>query len=148
MVQAHRLFKSRDDKVFFGVAGGHAEYLDIDPVLIRVGWVVLAVITGGIAFLIYLVLAFVTPEIVRSSASSQVIDDASADAAQVDDVRTDDVQTARHRTRNIIAGGLIVVGMIILLNNLGVFGVIRWDIIWPIVIIALGATILIPSIRR
>ncbi|MCH8108410.1 MAG: PspC domain-containing protein, partial [Chloroflexi bacterium] len=39
-----RLVKSTDKKLF-GVAGGVAEYFDIDPILVRVGFVVLCV--GG-----------------------------------------------------------------------------------------------------
>ena len=35
--QAHRLHKSRDDRFMFGVAGGIAEYFDVDPVLVRGG---------------------------------------------------------------------------------------------------------------
>ena len=49
MQQAHRLYKSRDDRLLFGVAGGHAEYFNIDPVIVRVGWVILTIVTGGIA---------------------------------------------------------------------------------------------------
>ena len=37
-----RLVKSTDKKLF-GVAGGVAEYFDIDPTLVRVGFVVLCV---------------------------------------------------------------------------------------------------------
>ena len=36
MQQAHRLYKSQDDRILFGVAGGHAEYFNIDPVIVRV----------------------------------------------------------------------------------------------------------------
>ena len=62
MQQARRLYKSPEDRLLFGVAGGHAEYFDIDPVIVRVAWVVLTIVTGGIAALVYLVLAIVTPD--------------------------------------------------------------------------------------
>jgi len=45
-----------------GVAGGVAEQLDADPSLIRVVWAVLVVLTGGLALLVYIVMAIVVPE--------------------------------------------------------------------------------------
>ena len=48
--------------------------------------------------------------------------------------------------RNVFGVGLIVVGMIILLQQLDLIGRIRWDIVWPVGIILIGMTILLPSI--
>ena len=42
-----RLLRSTDDRVLAGVAGGIANYLDIDPTLVRVGFVA-AVLFGGL----------------------------------------------------------------------------------------------------
>jgi phage shock protein PspC (stress-responsive transcriptional regulator) len=44
-----------------GVAGGLALYLDVDPSLVRVAWVVLAFLTGGLFALVYIVMAIVVP---------------------------------------------------------------------------------------
>src|ERR671911_861632 len=55
-----RLLRSRDDRVLAGVAGGIANYLDIDPTLVRVGFVV-AALFGGLGVAAYLILAVVTP---------------------------------------------------------------------------------------
>jgi phage shock protein PspC (stress-responsive transcriptional regulator) len=55
-----RLLRSTDDRVLAGVAGGIANYLDIDPTLVRVGFVA-AVLFGGLGIVAYLVLAVVTP---------------------------------------------------------------------------------------
>jgi phage shock protein PspC (stress-responsive transcriptional regulator) len=59
---ADRLYKSRTDRVISGVAGGLAEQLNLDPSLVRVAWVVLAIVSGGIVALIYLVMMIVVPE--------------------------------------------------------------------------------------
>ena len=59
---ADRLYRSRDDRMLTGVAGGVAEALDADPSLIRIVWAVLVVLTGGIALLVYIVMAIVVPE--------------------------------------------------------------------------------------
>ena len=48
--------------------------------------------------------------------------------------------------RNVLGVGLIVVGMILLLQQLDLIDRIRWDIVWPVGIILIGMTILLPSI--
>ena len=146
MQQAHRLYKSQDDRILFGVAGGHAEYFNIDPVIARVGWVILTIVTGGIAALVYLVLAIVTPED-RSRASGVAEEDESA--SDDADYREGGRRSSRGNTaRYVVAGILIAMGILFLLRNLGIFHSIRWDIVWPVAAIALGLAILIPSIRR
>lgn len=57
-----RLFRSRDERVLAGVAGGLADYLDVDPSLVRVVWVILALFSGGAFLIVYVVMALVVPE--------------------------------------------------------------------------------------
>ena len=57
-----RLYRSRDDRMLAGVAAGVAEMLDADPSIIRIAWVLLAFLTGGIALVVYIVMAIVVPE--------------------------------------------------------------------------------------
>ena len=45
-----------------GVAAGVAETLDADPSLVRIVWALLAILTGGIAILVYIVMAIVAPD--------------------------------------------------------------------------------------
>ncbi len=59
---ADRLYRSRDDRMLAGVAAGVADALDADPSIVRVAWVLLAILTGGIAFVVYIVMAIVVPE--------------------------------------------------------------------------------------
>ncbi|MEX2419301.1 MAG: PspC domain-containing protein, partial [Acidimicrobiia bacterium] len=47
-----RIYRSRDDRVIGGVAGGIASYLGVDPVLIRISFVALAFAVVGIAMYI------------------------------------------------------------------------------------------------
>jgi phage shock protein C len=56
-----RLYRSTTDRVIAGVAGGLATWLDIDPSLVRVGWVLLAIFTGGAFVLVYIVMMIVVP---------------------------------------------------------------------------------------
>jgi phage shock protein C len=58
--ERRRLQKSPDKKLA-GVAGGIAEYFNIDPTLVRIGFVIGTIASGGPFFLAYIVLAFVMP---------------------------------------------------------------------------------------
>jgi phage shock protein C len=55
-----RLYKSNQNKVLDGVCGGIAEYFNIDPTLVRLGWVVFCAL-GGSGVLAYIVAALIIP---------------------------------------------------------------------------------------
>ena len=57
-----RLYRSRDDRMLAGVAGGLAELWGADPSLVRVIWALLVLFTGGVALIVYIVMAIVIPE--------------------------------------------------------------------------------------
>jgi phage shock protein PspC (stress-responsive transcriptional regulator) len=61
MAQTRKLYRSRTDRKLAGVCGGLAQYLNADPTLIRVLFVVLALL-GGPGLVIYLVLWILVPE--------------------------------------------------------------------------------------
>jgi len=56
-----RLYRSRDDRMLFGVAGGMADWLDIDPAIVRIVWALL-IFAAGTGILLYIVAAIVIPE--------------------------------------------------------------------------------------
>ncbi len=55
-----RLYKSNNNKMLDGVCGGIAEYFDIDPTLVRLGWILFCAM-GGSGFLAYIIAAIVIP---------------------------------------------------------------------------------------
>ncbi len=55
-----KLYKSRADKKLDGVCAGVAEYFDIDPTLIRLVWVLIALFAGS-GILLYIIAALVMP---------------------------------------------------------------------------------------
>ena len=57
-----RLYRSRDDRMLAGVAGGLADLWDADPSLVRIIWALLVVFTGGLALVVYIVMAIVVPD--------------------------------------------------------------------------------------
>jgi len=57
-----RMCRSNRDRILMGVCGGMAEYLDTDPFLVRVLWVVGVILTSGVLILAYLILAIIMPK--------------------------------------------------------------------------------------
>ena len=55
-----RLYRSRRDRQLAGVAGGMAEYLEIDPTVVRILWI-LSIFLGGFGILLYIIMAFIVP---------------------------------------------------------------------------------------
>lgn len=60
---AKRLYKSDDDKIICGVCGGVAEYLNIDPSIIRLIAALLIFASGVVAgIVIYIIAAIILPK--------------------------------------------------------------------------------------
>jgi len=57
---ARRLYRSNVNRMIAGVCGGIAEYLNVDPTLVRLGFVLLT-FASGMGILLYLVMAVVVP---------------------------------------------------------------------------------------
>jgi phage shock protein C len=62
-MDTHRkLTRSTTNSVLGGVCGGLAEYVDVDPTLVRVGYVALALLSAGFpGLLLYIVLWVLMP---------------------------------------------------------------------------------------
>jgi phage shock protein PspC (stress-responsive transcriptional regulator) len=55
------LYRSADDRIFAGVAGGLAAYLDVDPVIVRIIWFLSIFVTGTLTFWAYVIMMVVVP---------------------------------------------------------------------------------------
>jgi phage shock protein C len=117
------LRRSRGDRVVGGVCGGLGRYLGVDPVLLRIAFVVLALAGGG-GILLYIVSWILIPE--------------EKEGEPLGTERPSSVDT----TRLIIGGALIAIGTIVLLNlsfpRLGRF-------FWPLALIAVGVAVIVQS---
>lgn len=63
-----RLYRVEQGKMLYGVCGGIAEYFDLDPSLVRLGWIVFCAL-GGSGVLAYIIAAIVIPT--KSSVEGQ-----------------------------------------------------------------------------
>ena len=57
-----RLLRSKKNKVIAGVCGGIGEYLGVDPVVIRLIWVVVSLFSLGAGILAYIIAWIIIPE--------------------------------------------------------------------------------------
>lgn len=156
-----RLYRSRTDRMFAGVAAGVAERLEADPALVRIAWAVLVFVTGGFALLVYIIMAFVVPEgpppgyvaATGQGAVGATPSDPSGSTA-ADGSPSGPAAWTPPPARPVGRGGttivfgliLVLVGSALLLDRL-VPSIDMGDV-WPIVIIVLGAAILVGSVRR
>lgn len=127
--QVSRLYRSRGDRMISGVCGGLAQYFAIDPVLVRVAFVALGIATG-VGLLAYIVLAIVVPE------------------RPIDEDEPGVTRRSGHGGSEVFAYILVFVGASILVNNLGLFNFIDGDVLWPMIIIGVGALLLLQRTQR
>lgn len=59
-----KLYKSSKNKVFAGVCGGLGEYLETDPVVIRLIWVLVSIFLGAgiLGIVAYIIAALIIPQ--------------------------------------------------------------------------------------
>lgn len=58
-----KLYKSRDNKVIAGVMGGLGEYFEVDPVILRLAYLLIVIFSAIVpGILVYLIAALIVPE--------------------------------------------------------------------------------------
>lgn len=160
-----RLYRSRRDRVILGVAGGLADYFDIDVAIVRLIWVLLTFTAGPGALLVYLVAGLVIPEqplvpkvnpisgMPTGSAATSDIDReleelarASGTATTVDAGRTE-APRRRDPHANMILGLILAAfGVLLLAHNL--FSWMNLGRFWPLIIILFGGLLIWRSLEH
>lgn len=133
-----KLFRSKQNRMIGGVCAGFAEYLNLDPVLIRIVWIVM-VIWGGIGFLAYLAGLILMPE----------------NPAEIVAPRTPE---RRNGNSSLIWGVLLILfGLFFLSDEFNFWDFhwfffwprfFQWHLVWPILIIFAGIIYIILSVRE
>ena len=156
-----RLYRSRTDRMLFGVAGGMADWLDLDPSLVRLVWALL-VLAGGIGFLLYIIAAIVIPEepvggpAAAAPPGGAPAAGASASAGSTADASTNDRYARREARRAARAqrsgNGAVVFGLVLIVLG-GWFFVNRYlnidsALVLPGVLIVLGGALVVGALSR
>lgn len=157
MEQEKKLYRSRTDRILLGVCGGLGKYLGVDPMLIRILFILLT-LADGVGLLIYVVLAIVVPSepgedvvIDRGQKVKEFADEISQKAKEVAGeikVAVNDVKIGnekRNNARNIIGIIIIVAGLAMLMDRFFpfYFNWFSWAVIWPALIIVLGVYLIV-----
>lgn len=167
-MEPKRLYRSQTDRKFAGVAGGLAEYFVMDPLLIRLAFVILTLAGGG-GFLIYLVLWIVTPEnplriqpsMNQAGQNFQQPNPGSSDftaessgynaespKTETPYSTTPPVPQTKERNKGSLIGGLVLItlGALFLADEL--IPQINFGDLWPVILIVIGVGLLINAITK
>lgn len=138
-----RLERSQDDRVIAGVCGGIGAYLGSDPTWVRIAWIVITLLTSVLPMVvIYILLAAVLPTAPSARAAAA---EGSAQAAQAAQAPAPVERGSRPDWSIVFGVLLLAVGAMLLLAQ---FVPLRWDLVWPLSLIALGIGFLIVAARR
>ncbi|MBR9976526.1 MAG: PspC domain-containing protein [Bacteroidetes bacterium] len=141
-----RLYRNTSRKMIGGVCSGIADYFSIDPVLVRLLFIIL-VLHNGIGILAYVILWIVVPQQRASTATYSDTDDLDSDEVLTEQ-RPATEQSGQQSSRSSFFGGiaLIVIGLLFLLDNfIPGFGLHHF---WPVLLIVLGGAMLWNSSSR
>jgi phage shock protein PspC (stress-responsive transcriptional regulator) len=180
-----------------GVAGGMAEFFDLDPSLVRLLWVAATVVSGGLAVAVYILAWIVLPRDDRpagpphdawhnwsedfhretdrlaeearratrgwqgtdpdapptptssssaTSSASTPAEPAAGPSGEPDPWWQSERYVERHHGHHYPARSagvvLVVLGVLLLAANAGVFTWIQWRTMWPLIFIGLGVILL------
>jgi phage shock protein C len=134
-----RLMRSADERMIAGVCGGLAQYLGVDPVLVRLAFLLL-IPAGGIGVPLYIILTIVMPSEADVDLSQAEI--VGKNINELGGTVTSSVDRARRHPDGprIAAFLLILMGVYFLLENLGFFA---GSLFWPLALILLGVFLLV-----
>ena len=145
-MQRARLRRSTTDKMLTGVAGGMAEYFEIDPVFVRIGWVIFGL--AGMGIILYIALALITPGGTPPQEQVAPTDPPEGDAPKEESPPPGSPEDQVGRRRALFAAILIGAGAIALMDNLGFLPWELWEDFWPVALIIVGVFLLLPSAKR
>ncbi len=156
-MESRRLYRSKTDRMIFGVCGGLGQYFNVDPTLVRLIFLLLAVFGGG-GVLIYFIMAIVVPE--EGSTATTPQETMQTNAQQFADRArelgkgleqsfnssgTPSTQASGRQGAIIFGVILVALGGMFLMQNFLHFDFARF---WPLILILIGVALLVPQFRR
>lgn len=155
------------DRILGGVGSGLAAGLHVDPLWIRIGFVLLALVQG-VGVLVYVVLWLIMPERPGTQTAGRARFDAMmadvrrawydvwgqlsgakpAEPSGPSEASSPPANPARPKLRSpSLALGVIfvVVGLFFLADAIGL---VNWNVVWPLVLIAIGVLLLARSLAK
>jgi phage shock protein C len=144
-----KLVRDTRHGVIAGVAAGWGRYLDVDPVLVRLAFILLS-LAHGLGLLAYLICWVIVPRAegalpeAAPGAGFESLGEAGARIAA--EVRSS--LPATGQAQAVVGSLLVVGGALLLARNLGLFHWPHWlrfDTLWPLLLVALGLGLIFKS---
>lgn len=156
MEKNKRLYRSAKSKVFGGVAGGIADYFEIDPIIIRLLFVVIAFAGGG-GVIVYLILWIALPlepimPFNMNMGSGEPFSSDNPGEPSSADYNTGASNPfnipVKPENRNGLIGGIVLIslGLIFLANRF--IPNIDFGDLWPLVLVVLGGVLIATSLAE
>lgn len=152
MERTNRLYRSKTSRVFGGVCGGLAEYFDVDPIIIRLLFLVIAFAGGG-GVLVYIILWIAIPEKpimpydanFGSPGDAAPVDNAEGSQPSPGDPFVPVSNKPLQPGRGGLIGGLILItlGCIFLADRF--IPNINFHDLWPLILVVIGAVLIVSN---
>lgn len=132
--ESKKLFRSANDRLIAGIAGGLGNYFDIDSNVIRLIFIFLTFF-GGSGIILYLILWLIIPAENTTTPSEQRVNENMEEMKNKAQQFTGD-------SRFLLGLIILLVGFALLLSNFGIFNFFDLFKFWPLLLIALGLAVL------
>lgn len=143
-----KLYRSNKNRTFGGVCNGLAEHFSLDPVIVKVAFV-LAALFGGGGLVIYLILWIVIPPepiLSEHTSNSETINSDINNTTTMENPFEQKKQRRNYHSN--LTGGLILItlGVLFLIDKF--VPQVNFGDLWPVILIVIGITILMRNFPK
>lgn len=151
-MEKKRLYRAKDEKIFLGVLGGIAKYLEVDPTIVRIIYAILLFLAPVTAILLYFVLALIMPEEPEEEISlDRLPEKAERIAKEIDETLTQAFGSKKqasvakdHNNEKLLAIILIILGGVLILRKVTPFmWYLQGDILLAVLLLLFGIYLLV-----
>jgi len=148
-MKERKLYRSCADRYVAGVCGGLAEYFDLDPLLVRLVFAILAI--PGVSIVFYILAWILIPNNPTCHGTKNGAEEIRSRAEEIGKIFKEGISREKFRndsgkTRTIIGGMIILIGILSLLEI--IFKINVWALSWPAGLIIIGLLILKAGTKR
>lgn len=147
MSNTKKLYRSKANRVIFGVCGGLGEYFDIDPLVVRILFILLT-FTGGSGIVIYLILAIMIPD---SDGNRKTVNEVISGTQEKTQELAEEIKKNSAwivNIKNIVGLIIVFIGLDILFEQVfdfNPFSIINWGMVWALILVLIGLRIIFNS---
>jgi len=149
MDNKNKIYRSSKDKKIAGVAAGLADYFNIDPVIVRILFV-LGFILGGSGLILYILLWIIVPEEENNNNNNnlEMPDNEYKKENEREINMSEENKSKNVKNQGSLTAGLILisVGVLFLIDRF--IPEINFADLWPVILIVIGLALIINSKKK